>query len=255
MFRHSTLTRFSLAFMVFFSSPSWANDSNSANPASKLPVWAIADVWPWGYTEQELPQGLLVRLTEHLMARSGVDAHIIVRPYVRTLQGLADGNIDLAYAFTDPTSAPTLINLGAIVNSATLLTTLSEPSSPPPVLTDFIGKPVGYIRGTYYGEEFAQNEQIIKVPAEDAAQVMLLLARGRVDAVVTTEQAVYYAAPRMGIPAERLNSQIIRVAQTGYLYGSPHSAFRDQFDVVAQSLSVLRSNGELEKIFQISAVP
>lgn len=236
--------------MLFVSAPSWANEHLSPEHHPERPIWAIADVWPWGYTDREMPQGLLVRLTEHLMAQTGIDAQVVVRPYVRTLKGLNEGSIDLAYAFTNPASAPDLINLGTIVNSATLLTTLSDPGSPAPMLEHFYGRPVGYIRGTYYGEEFEQAEQIIKVPAEDAAQVMLLLARGRVDAVVTTEQAVFYGAPRLGIPAERLNSSVLRASQTGYLYGSPHSDFRDQFANIAQSLDALHLNGELERLFQ-----
>lgn len=222
----------------------------TANPLSAPPFFAIADVWPWGYNDNGQPAGLLVTLTDRLLAEVALEARVELRPHLRAINGIADGTVDFAYLFADPTLNSEAISLGIIIESFTLLTVLASTSADAPELNDFIGRRVGYIRGTYYGEAFAELDAM-KIPAEDGAQALLLLQRGRVDAIVTTDQTVHNAADRLGVARNQLNSTVIIRSQVGHLYLSHLSPYRHLAEPLRRAMNHLREEGFLQQLFNL----
>ncbi|MFY0664871.1 MAG: transporter substrate-binding domain-containing protein [Natronospirillum sp.] len=222
----------------------------AANRSSELPLFAIADVWPWGYSDDGKPSGLLVTLTDRLLAEAALDARVELRPHLRAINGIADGTADFAYLFADPTLNPDAISLAIIIESFTLLTVLASPSRDAPELKDFVGRRVGYIRGTYYGEAFAELDAI-KIPAEDGAQALQLLQRGRVDAIITTDQAVYNAADLLGIARSQLSSTVLIRSQVGHLYLSHLSPYGHLAEPLRHALNHLREDGFLQQLFNL----
>lgn len=228
--------------------------SVTAEPAndrpSDLPLFAIADVWPWGYDDDGQPAGLLITLTDRLLAEAGLNARVELRPHLRAINGIADGMVDFAYLFADPALNPNAISLGTILESFAVLTVMVSPDIGEPTLADYEGRRVGYIRGTYYGEEFAALDAI-KMPAEDGAQALLMLQRGRVDAIVTTDHAVYSAANRMSIALDQLQSSVLVRSQVGHLYLSHLSPYGHLAEPLRKALDHLRYEGFLQQLFNL----
>ena len=237
-----------LAALLTFSLNSTADATTDRS--SELPFFAIADVWPWGYDDDGQPAGLLVTLTDRLLLEAELEARVELRPHLRAINGIADGTADFAYLFAAPTLNPDAISLGIIIESFTLLTVLAVPAQGTPELDDFVGRRVGFIRGTYYGEVFAEFDAI-KIPAEDGAHALQLLQRGRVDAIVTTDQAVYNAAQRLGITADQFHSSVITRTQVGHLYLSHLSPYQPYAEPLRQALDRLREAGFLQQLFNL----
>lgn len=239
-------------FLLLTLLPSFALSGSAANAPSNLPLIAIADVRPWGYNDNGQPAGLLTTLTQRLLSEVDIEARVELRPYVRAIQGIADGSVDMAYLFADPNATHNAISLGIVVESFSLLTVLATPEHSNPALDDFAQRSIAYVRGTYYGEAFAESPAH-KVGVEDGAQALALLQRGRVDAVVTTDQALYNALRRLNVASTDVRSVILSSNQVGHLYLSPHSPFQHLATPLRLALDQLREQGYLERLFHTPA--
>lgn len=212
-------------------------------------VFAVADVWPWAYEDDNGgPQGSLVEVANRLSELSGVPVECRIRPVRRAVKELQSGEAHFSILFQSPRQDSNAINVATVVRFNVMLTALAD-SSYPLNLDALADKRVAYIRGTYLGDAFEQNDSIQKVPINDVSQAIQLLTRGRISAILTSDHSLYRTTEVMGLPIHLLRSEKHVPGQLGVLYMSRESKRPGVAEKFRDAITEMSETGELKEIF------
>lgn len=233
---------------------SFATGSSPDEPGAEDPrlIFATADVWPWGFPGPDgKPAGTLVRFTDRLAAIADLPLSNELRPHRRAIVELAAGSADFAVLFESPENNRIGIPVETLLTLRVIMA--GRPGEDTPLSIDAMsGKEVAYIRGSYYGEAFAGNEDIIKVPVAGLDQALEMLKLGRVDAVVASDQALYRTLKARNIPRNELRTDVVIAEQRAHLYMSRKARFPELQEPVRQAMAQMRETGELDAIFRLT---
>ncbi|WP_166263158.1 substrate-binding periplasmic protein [Marinobacter caseinilyticus] len=234
-------------------SPAWVLSAESPERSAALSsaLFATADVWPWAYTDDDgQPKGMLVEFTDRIAAIANIPVINHLRPHRRAIAELGSGESDFVVLFQSPTADATGICIARVVSVDIILATLAK-KGPALSLESLTDESVGYIRGTYYGEAFENARQMKKVPVSNLGQAVDMLMLGRIDAVVSSDQALYHTLENKKIPSSRFQTDTVISKHKACLYlsrKSDHPEFRKSIqDAVRQ----LDENGELDELFRL----
>lgn len=206
-------------------------------------------VEPWGYvTSSGKPDGLLARFVDQLGREAGLPYVNRLQPYPRVKHSLANGQADLAVLFSGPESERIGISLGAVVDTYIMLVGSAGMESIES-LDDLQGKLVGYIRGSRYGPEFDNHEGIIKTPVNRMRQGVAMLLTGRLDAMASTDQTLFYTLRKMDVEVGRLSPLLVLGKTQGHLYLSRQSTNQHLAPIYRDALDKLRVSGKLDTLF------
>ena len=213
---------------------------------------ASADVWPWGYrTESGELAGTLVTFYDRLSVLIGKTFHNVLRPHRRVIRELESGRVDLAVLYESPTTEQAGILVAPVIQVRVLLAGLADSQLKLSLGGGLAGRTVAYIRGTYYGEAFEQDDSIRKVAVKDLRQAVEMLLRGRVDALVASDQSFFSTLHEMGLGAERFRLSVALQQQDGALYLSRASSRDDLVPELRRAVETMRRNGDLAEIFHL----
>ncbi|MDX1588904.1 MAG: transporter substrate-binding domain-containing protein [Oleiphilaceae bacterium] len=214
---------------------------------------AIPQVDPWGYVdEQGNPAGMLMELLQELNKATDLELVYYLRPLSRALLELERGEVDYSIAFESPrvneiaTPVRELVALRVLALGPVQEDARASPRS----LDDLTGRPVGYIRGTYYGATFNRHEGIVRVPVQDMRQGLELVHRGRLDAMIGSDMAMagaYEAMPEEERPA--LNILFELEPARGMFYRSNQGPDNTTDGLLKNALEQLERSGRLSEIF------
>ncbi len=206
-------------------------------------------VKPWGYiTSSGKPDGLLVRFVDELGRTAGLPYVNRLQPYPRVKHSLANGQADLAVLFSGPESERIGISLGAVVDTYIMLVGPAGRESIES-LDEVQGKLVGYIRGSRYGPEFDNHEGIIKTPVNRMRQGLAMLLTGRLDAMASTDQTLFYTLRKMDVEVGRLSPLLVLGKTQGHLYLSRQTTNQHLAPIYRDALDQLRVSGKLDTLF------
>lgn len=214
---------------------------------------AIPQVDPWGhYNEQGEPSGILVELMEALDEATDLEMDYYLRPLTRALRELERGEVAYSFVFQSPRVEQVATPVSELV-SLRFLALGPEQESPadyPRSLDDLAGRPVGFIRGTYYGAAFHEHQGIVRVPVHDMRQGLELVRKNRLDAMIGSEMAIagaYRAMPPEERPALNILFQL--GTARGMFYRSKKAPQTAADAQIKQALEQLHRSGRLREIF------
>ncbi|SDS77082.1 polar amino acid transport system substrate-binding protein [Halopseudomonas xinjiangensis] len=213
-----------------------------------------AEVWPWAYLDDSRqPAGLLHTLAQRLTQVAGLPLHNRVLPHQRLRHDFRLGNGDFAVLFENPTLDDFAIPLGEVLRSDMFLV---APAGSRVTLSfeGLAGRPVGYIRGTYYGEAFEADQGMIKIATHNLDQALQMLEAGRLDAFLSSDVVLYHTFLAKGIDPADFRLRVYTSGLGGHLYMQREASRPDYGPRLRAALDILRETGELEDIFRVPLV-
>ncbi|WP_373185144.1 substrate-binding periplasmic protein [Halopseudomonas sp.] len=241
------LLRLLVIFLLLAScSAMGSHGNNSAN----APVFLIAEVWPWGYLdENNQPAGLITEFASRLSSRAGIEMHYRVLPHQRVLANFRGHDGDYTMLFQNPVVDSFAERVGLAQISDILLITPRD-SRQKLTLAGLSGKRLGYIGGTYYGEAFSADRGIIKLPLSSLDQAIRMLELGRLDALITSDILLHHTLRQMQLDPQAFRSRVLTRGHVAYLYASRDNTTAIHLPAIQAALEEMRDSGELDSIFR-----
>lgn len=213
-----------------------------------------ADVWPWAYIDEAgQPAGLLHTLAQRLAAEAGLPLKNRVLPHQRLRYEFRLGHGDFAVLFENPDLHDFASPIGEVLRSDMFLVTSAD-SSRELTFEALAGKPVGYIRGTYYGEVFEKDQGLVKIAVNNLDQALYMLKLGRLDAFLSSDILLYHTFLAQGIDPSGYRMRIQSRGYSGHLYMRREPSHPDQGPRIRAALETLRESGELAEIFRVPLI-
>jgi len=221
--------------------------SASAHPAKTLQVRTIA-IAPYGINEKGEFSGIYYDLANALLTKAKLKSEHHIFPYGRIMHELKIGKTDLTIMFKYKELAdyvdyiyplPTLKNVvigrkGSDYHSVQQLETLS----------------IAYLRGAKFSDDIDNNPKIIKQTVSDFHQGLLMLEKGRVDAIIGPMAPIISAAKQLDLNKEFFGEPLIVSERTPWLQLSKKSHDKISPQQLKTVFSQMMAQGELETIQQ-----
>ncbi len=215
--------------------------------------FSTSNIKPWGFlTSDNKPSGLLVHLTDALQQELRTEEVVIdnqLRPYPRVIYEIRNGDVDFAVMFKSPSANEIAVSIGKVVDARVLIIGSAERDKIAS-LNELDGKVVGYIRGSKYGVEFDNNQRMKKLSVASMKQGIDMLLKGRIYALASAEQTLYYAMHKMDIPRENITTMYTVSSVQADLYFSKASLNTHLKVPVQAALGRLKAKGILDQIFE-----
>ncbi|WP_166252402.1 substrate-binding periplasmic protein [Marinobacter salicampi] len=213
--------------------------------------FATPDVWPWGYlADSGSPTGTLVEFSSRVAAVANLPLLNELRPHRRAVLELTSGEADFVVLFESPAAKAAGVEVESVLSVRTLMAGRFGESYPL-TINGLAGKTVGYIRGTFYEEAFQDDEHIRKIPVNGLAQAVTMLQLGRIDALVSSDQAFYHTLRDMELPIAGFRTDVVIAEQKACLYMSRKAKHPELYYPVQKAVREMRHTGELDEIFRL----
>lgn len=225
------------------------NASLSTSAHLPAPRFSTSTVKPWGFIDEEGQEdGLLVRFERELYLETGIAYENYLQPYPRVLHSLASGSVDFAIIFDPHAPREKTVRVGHVTTTEIIV--VARAGVEPLASIDGLAKQrVGYIRGSKYGEAFDGATHFTRIPINTMKQGLSMLLNGRIDAMTSSDQSLYWAMERMGIDGSRLARVLILGGVTGGLYMSNSSRRQDLLPIYRKALQRMQAKGTMTRIF------
>jgi ABC-type amino acid transport substrate-binding protein len=231
----------------------YAVPSVRGSSADAAALFAIPDVWPWGYKDDQGEiQGSLIELINRLSELSGVPIRKQLLPLRRVILDVTRGRAEFAFLFQSPDLDENTVPVDTVLQLNLMLMAMRDADFPL-TLDGLAGKRVGYVRGTYLGESFKADEAVLKVPVYNIRQAIEMLMLERISAVLASDHNIAMTIDAYDFPAEEFREQEHVKGQKARLYMSPISGNPEHARLFKEALQHMRDNGELQRIFQTSS--
>ena len=238
--KHITVIVFILLMLI-------SHQAMSKHKSHALQVRTIA-VSPYGITSKGQLSGIYYDLANSLLAKAGIESEHHIFPYGRIMHELKIGKTDLTIMFKYKELAehvdyiyplPTLKNVvigrkGTDYHSVKQLEELS----------------IAYLRGAKFSDDIDNNPKIIKQTVSDFHQGLLMLKKGRVDAIIGPMAPILSSAKNFGLSKEFFGKPLIVSERTPWLQISKKSKNKVSTEKLKAIFSQMMAQGELKNIQQ-----
>jgi polar amino acid transport system substrate-binding protein len=216
-----------------------------AHPSKLLQVRTIA-IAPYGVESKGKLSGIYYDLANALLAQAKLESEHHIFPYGRIMHELKIGKTDLTIMFKYKELAdyvdyiyplPTLKNVvigrkGTDYSSVKQLEKLS----------------IAYLRGAKFSDDIDNNPEIVKQTVSDFHQGLLMLEKGRVDAIIGPMAPILSAAKKIHLNKEFFGKPLIVSERTPWLQLSKKSHNKVSAQKLKIIFSQMMAQGELTKI-------
>lgn len=217
----------------------------AAHPSEGLQVRTIA-IAPYGIDAKGELSGIYYDLVSNLLTKAGLESEHHIFPYGRIIHELKLGKTDLTIMFKYKELAdyvdyiyplPTLKNVvigrkGSDYHSVQQLEKLN----------------IAYLRGAKFSDDIDNNPEIIKQPVSDFYQGLLMLKKGRVDAIIGPMAPIISAAKQAHLGKDFFGKPLIVSERTPWLQLSKKSHDKVSPQQLKAIFSQMMAQGELETI-------
>ncbi|MDL0430130.1 transporter substrate-binding domain-containing protein [Marinobacter sp. TBZ242] len=227
---------------------------SAAGVEEEVVTFAIPDVWPWAYEgDNGEPQGSLVEVAERLSELTGIPVVPRLRPQRRAIVELRNGTANFTILFQNPQLDVEAINVISVTRVNILLAAMAE-SEYPLTLSELKGRRVAYIRGTYLGEAFERDADVVKVPVTAISQAVELLSLGRISAILASDHNIYRTLSSLNLNRDLLRYHEHVPGQVGTLYMSRAASRPEAASRFSEAVQQMEADGELHRIFYGRAI-
>lgn len=226
------------------------SSASAGQPAADDAVtFAIPDVWPWAYEGNNgEPQGSLVEVAQRLSEKTGIPVIPRLRPLRRAIVELRKGDVNFSILFQNPELDMEVINVSSVTQVSILLAAMAD-SDYPLTLDGLKGQRVAYIRGTYLGEAFKRDTEVVKVPVNAISQAVELLSMGRISAILASDHNIYRTLSSLDLSRDLLRYREHVPGQQGTLYMSRAASRPAAARKFSIAIEQMVADGELHRIF------
>gem|GEM_PF-1569508 len=213
------------------------------------PRFATSTIKPWGFMgDNGQEEGLLVHFERELSLETGIAYENYLQPYPRVLHSLTSGFVDFAVIFDSHEAQKLAVRIGDVVVTE-IIVVARRGEAVRHSIEDLAGMQIGYIRGSKYGPQFDGADHFTRVPINKMRQGLAMLLNGRIEAMASTDQSLYWSMDKMGVDASRLTKVISIGETTGGLYMSKKSLRRDLLPIYRKALQRMAAKGTMARIF------
>jgi len=216
-----------------------------AKETSFLQVRTIA-VSPYGINTGAELKGIYFELTELLLTKTALKNDHFIYPYARIIHELKIGKTDLTIMFKYPelSSYVTYIYpLPALKNVV-----IGRKNDVFPSIESLHGKVIAYLRGAKFSDVVDNNAAIFKQEVIDFNQGVILLQKGRVDAIIGPLAPIQSAANKLYLKDDFFGEPLVVSQRTPWLQVSNKSLQKISVKQLKQSFALLLQQGELDKL-------
>lgn len=200
----------------------------------------------FGMERQGTPSGIFVDVITELSRVSGVPITNLMVPKVRGQALLKAGEADLMIGF-DNAELQAAARRVALVASFDV-GIVARPGIPLRTLSDLRGKTVGQLRSADYFAPLEQDSAISKYNTNTMAQMVKMLALGRVDAVIGVRESLYYAFQSEGVAPERIGDFLPLTRRDAWLHYANASYEPGTADKLAAAMQRMQASGAIAAI-------
>ncbi|WP_076414521.1 ABC transporter substrate-binding protein [Shewanella sp. UCD-KL12] len=187
--RKGILTLSLAASLIIISSQSQAEIAlDNSQTELKFAVINIGEPYEFTNSSGHIA-GILVEITQLLLAKSNIKANIEITPYKRMIHELKAGSIDCAMFFTSQIHSKDFFQLGLIAKKPVIIIN-SPAQASAKNLSDFEGRNIGRIRGAHYGSEFDDNQKIRKSDLNNYQQGVAQVMKSRIDGFIGAQESI-----------------------------------------------------------------
>jgi ABC-type amino acid transport substrate-binding protein len=137
-----------------------------------------------------------------------------------------------------------------MILEANILLIALQRSSQRLMLPALAGRTLGYIGGTYYGEAFQADTDIVKIPLSSLDQAVKLLQRNRLEALTTSDILLHHSLQQAQLDPRALRARVLTRGHAAYLYATRDNSASPHATAVRAALVEMRESGEMQAIFR-----
>jgi polar amino acid transport system substrate-binding protein len=171
-------------------------------------------------------------------------------PYPRVIHSLKSGKINFAVLIDSPNIGAEVIKGDHLLRSNVILVGASG-AQKITSLSALAGKRVGHIRASKYGKAFDEADYFVKYPVNSLDRGLAMLMVGRLDALVSLDDTLYFAMGKMAIAEDAVGVMMKLGEVSVSLYMSATAPREDLFLRYSQEISKMRESGRLRELFSL----
>lgn len=200
----------------------------------------------FGMEGQGGANGIFVDVISELARVSGVAISNAMVPKVRGQALLKAGEADLMIGFDNAELQACARHVALVASFDVGI--VARPGIRLHALSDLHGKTVGQLRSADYFTPFEQDSAILKYNTNTMAQMVKMLALGRVDAVIGVRESLYYAFQNEGIAPERIGDFLPLTSREAWLHYANGSYDAAMADKLAAAIRRMRDGGSIAAV-------
>jgi ABC-type amino acid transport substrate-binding protein len=190
--------------------------SHPASAAEPLSFGVLAAP-PYGFEgADKTVSGSIHDIAELIAAKLGLTFTYRLEPLARLMGDLKVGKLDLMIRIPNDEAKPFVL-AGVIPNSIVVLT---QPGSSIAQYADLKGKTVAVLRGAFYDQRFAADDDIKKYEVDSYAIGLRMTKGGRIDGMIGPDFGLYYQVALEGLKRADFDPPLILNTQMLSLLGS-----------------------------------
>jgi len=210
-----------------------------------LQVRTIA-VAPYGMIADAKLAGVYFELMELLLAKNKLANKHYIDPYARIMHELKIGTTDLTIMFKYSELEPYVTYIYPLPALKNVI--IGRNHDHFPTVESLNGKVIAYLRGAKFSDSVDNNSSIGKQEVMDFNQGLILLKKGRVDAIIGPLAPIKSAARRLSLKDEFFGEPLVVSQRTPWLQVSNKSLDKVSVEQLKASLVLLIEQGELAKL-------
>lgn len=200
----------------------------------------------FGMERQGGPHGIFVDVMSELSRVSGVPITNVMAPKVRGQAMLKAGEADLMIGLDNADLQASARRVALVANFEVGI--VARAGIRLRTLSDLRGKTVGQLRSADYFAPFEQDSAILKYSTNTMAQMVKMLALGRVDAVIGVRESLYFAFQEEGVAPERIGDFLPLASREAWLHYANSSYDAATADKLAAAMRRMRDGGSIAAV-------
>lgn len=226
-----------LPCLVLLSSPLLPLTAQASEPPLRI---ILNDVAPYAIVAGSGFSGLHHQILAALLTETGLQASIMIGPYGRLKETLEQKQADLAVGLDSTQWTGPVIAVGEFHRVQYQL--LPHRASGIHTMETLAGKTIGIARGAYYDPRIHDDPTVRTFIMTDPFQGVRMLARGRLDAVASSNYLLAYALRQKGLKAQSF-APAITFSSGAYTLYAAETVSADTRDALREGLDRLHRKG------------
>lgn len=219
----------------------------SAHQATVLQVRTIA-IPPYGIDSNGELSGIYYDLANSLLTKGGLESEHHIFPYGRIIHELKIGKTDITIMFKYKELADYVDYIYPLPSLKNVV--IGRKGSNFGTIKQLEKLSIAYLRGAKFSDDIDNNPEIIKQKVSDFHQGLLMLKKGRVDAIIGPMAPIISAAKALNLNKDFFGKPLIVSERTPWLQISKKSKNYISAKKLESIFRHMMDQGELNKIQQ-----